>query len=395
MRFNKKLTVVISLLLCVCLLFSSASVNAASTSMSELNKQLAELQAEADRINNNINSLKGDIKNASALKNEYNKQLKNLQDQIDACETHISNYQKEIEAIEQDILKSEEEIKATKVLLKQRIRSLIMLGNNELSILLSNGEFSEYLNAEGLAKRISAYDQAIINEINAHIDEIEIKKQEIDKQKSEMLSVKQTLDAKYSALSKKEDEVNAELSKLYAENKDLQADLDRVNTAKAEFEKIIADLIAGEQGDHNSQYTGGTFTWPVPGYYKITSYYGNRKDPFDKTSNEFHKGLDISGSGIGGKPIVACASGKVTFAGFNEWGYGNYVVLNHGNNAKGQLLTTHYAHMRSVAVKSGQYVARGQIIGYVGTTGSSTGNHLHLEVRLNGSHTNPLPYLQN
>ncbi len=394
MRFNKKLTVVFSLLLCVCLLIGSVPVNAASNSLTELNKQLADLQAEADRINNNINSLKGDINNASALKKEYQKQLSNIQEQIDACETHIAKYEKEIAEIEAEIAKSEAEMAVKKVQIKQRIRALIMSGNNELSILLDNSEFADRLSTEGVAKRISAYDNALIKEINAHIEEIELKKQEIDKQKSEMQSIKQTLDAKYSSLSAKEEEVNRELAKLYSQNKDLQADLDRVETAKAEFEKMISDLIAGEKGDDNPEYSGGTFTWPVPGFHKITSYYGNRKDPFDTSSNEFHKGLDISGSGIGGKPIVACASGKVTFAGFNQWGYGNYVVLNHGNNAKGQLLTTHYAHMRSVAVSNGQYVARGQIIGYVGTTGSSTGNHLHLEVRLDGKHTDPLPYLQ-
>ena len=394
MRFNKKLTVVISLILTISLLFSCLPVNAATQSLTELNKQLADLQAEANRINNNINSLKGDIRNASALKKEYQKQTDNLQAQIDACETHISKFEGQIADIEKDIEKSEAEIKDTKILLKQRVRSLLMLGKGEISIILGNDGFSNYISGEALAKRILVYDEALINEINAHIDEIEIKKQEIDKQKSEMLSVKKTLSVKYAELSRKENEINRELNSLYDKSDDLKNELEMVEDAKAEFERLIANLIAGEKGEDNPIYSGAKFTWPTPGYYYITSYYGNRKDPFDKTSNEFHKGLDISGSGIGGKPIVACASGKVTFAGFNEWGYGNYVVLNHGNNSKGQLLTTHYAHMRSVAVSSGQYVVKGQVIGYVGTTGASKGNHLHLEVRLDGSHTNPLPYLQ-
>ncbi len=393
MRFNKKLTFVLSFVLSVCILFSSVSVNA-ETSLSELNQQLANLQADANRINNNINSLKGDINNASALKREYQKQIDNLQAQIDACENSIKKYENEIKAIEDDIAKSEEEITSTKRLLKQRVRSILMLGKGELSIVLGDGGFSNYISSEALAKRISVYDEAIINEINAHIEEIELKQQDIDKQKSEMLTIKKTLSSKYAVLAEKEAELNYQISSLKNKSDDLQAELERVEDAKAEFERLIANIIAGEKGDDNPLYSGGTFAWPTPGFYYITSYYGNRKDPFDKSSNEFHKGLDISGYGIGGKPIVACASGKVTFAGFNEWGYGNYVVLNHGNNSNGQLLTTHYAHMRSVAVTSGQYVVKGQTIGYVGTTGSSTGNHLHLEVRLDGSHTDPLPYLQ-
>jgi len=369
------------------------SVNAAS-SLSELNQQLANLQAEADRINGNINSLKGDIGNAAALKREYQRQIENIEAQISACETHITKYEGQITDIENDIKKSEKEIENTKILLKQRVRSLFMLGKGELSIILGDGDFSNYLSGETLAKRISVYDEALISKINAHISEIEIKKQKLDKQKSEMLTVKKTLSSKYAELSRKESEVNAELNGLYNQSDALQADLDKIEASKAEFEAMIADLLAGEKEEDNPTYTGGVFAWPTPGYYYITSYYGNRDDPFDTSSKEFHKGLDISGSGIGGKPIVACASGKVTFAGFNEWGYGNYVVLNHGNNSNGQLLTTHYAHMRSVAVSSGQYVTKGQVIGYVGTTGSSTGNHLHLEVRLDGYHTNPMAYLQ-
>ena len=394
MRFNKKLTVVISFILTISLIFSCLSVNAATQSLTELNKQLADLQAEANRINNNINSLKGDINSASALKREYQKQIDNLQAQIDACESSIKKYEDEITAIENDIKKSEEEISTTKRLLKQRVRSILMLGKGELSIVLGDGGFSNYISSEALAKRISVYDEALINEINAHIDEIELKQQEIDKQKSEMLSIKKTLSSKYAVLAEKEAELNSTISDLRDKSEDLQNELEMVEDAKAEFERLIANLIAGEKGDDNPIYSGAKFTWPVPGFYYIISYYGNRKDPFDTSSTEFHKGIDITGSGIGGKPIVACASGKVTFAGFNQWGYGNYVVLNHGNNSKGQLLTTHYAHMRSVAVSSGQYVVKGQVIGYVGTTGSSTGNHLHLEVRLDGSHTNPLPYLQ-
>lgn len=393
MRFNKKLTVAFSIVLAICICLPKISVNAAS-SLSELNQQLANLQAEADRINSNINSLKGDIGNAAALKREYQKQIDNLESQISACETHITKYEGQIADIENDIKKSEKEIENTKILLKQRVRSLFMLGKGELSIILGDGDFSNYLSGETLAKRISVYDEALISKINAHISEIEIKKQKLDKQKSEMLTVKKTLSSKYAELTRKESEVNAELNGLYNQSDALQADLDKIEASKAEFEAMIADLLAGEKEEDNPTYTGGVFAWPTPGFYYITSYYGNRDDPFDTSSIEFHKGLDISGSGIGGKPIVACASGKVTFAGFNEWGYGNYVVLNHGNNSNGQLLTTHYAHMRSVAVSSGQYVTKGQVIGYVGTTGSSTGNHLHLEVRLDGYHTNPMAYLQ-
>lgn len=390
MRFKSKLFAAVCLVLCVIMPLSV--FGASAQTVSEMNSELAKLEAEAAEINKKVNSLKGSIENASELKEQYENQIKNLEAQISTCEEYISGYTAEIETLEKEIAQKQADIESQETLLKQRIRAIVMLGQNEMSIVAGDGSFADYLSKEVMAKRVTAYDNALIDDINRSIDQINANKQEIAKKQSEMMSVKRTLSEKQVELKQKEEAVAQQLDVLYSQNSALSGELSKIRAAQDEYERLIQQAIQSEKGEDNAEYTGGELLWPVPGYYYISSPYGWRTDPFDSSSREFHKGIDIAGSGIGGKPIVAAADGKVTTAGFNQWGYGNYVVLNHGNK-DGVLFTTHYAHMRSIAVSAGQYVKKGQVIGYVGTTGSSTGNHLHFEVRLDGSHTNPQNYL--
>ena len=123
-----------------------------------------------------------------------------------------------------------------------------------------------------------------------------------------------------------------------------------------------------------------SFRWPLPGYSTITSGFGSRWG-----SN--HTGIDISGGGVYGSPIVAAEAGTVVVAA-THWSYGNYVIVDHGGG-----YTTLYAHMSSIGCSVGDYVTKGQTIGYVGSTGESTGPHLHFEVRINGTAQNPQNYV--
>lgn len=140
----------------------------------------------------------------------------------------------------------------------------------------------------------------------------------------------------------------------------------------------------------NPDFTSGKFTWPVPGYYNITSYYGYRVNPVSGIY-KLHGGIDVASAGIYGKPIVAAADGVVLIAGWSS-SFGNWVLINHGMSG-GKQYATVYAHMcKSPSVSSGQSVTAGQTIGYVGSTGNSTGNHLHFEIRVNGDRVDPMNY---
>ncbi|HBI04642.1 MAG TPA: hypothetical protein DDY49_11510, partial [Paenibacillaceae bacterium] len=168
----------------------------------------------------------------------------------------------------------------------------------------------------------------------------------------------------------------------------LKSQIHELNEAKQD--EINAAMSVVNQGASNysssgAKYTGGQFVWPVRG--TITSYYGYRSDPFNGRSS-YHDGLDIAAPG--GTPIHAAASGTVTFAGTMN-GYGNVVIIFHGNG-----LSSFYAHIRNggIKVSKGQSVSQGQYIAQVGSTGRSTGNHLHFSVIKNGSKVDPMSYLR-
>ena len=177
--------------------------------------------------------------------------------------------------------------------------------------------------------------------------------------------------------------INSDQKSLEKENAAYEAAINNLER------QIQAALSAANSGGSNSNknpvFTSARFSWPVPGYYNITSYFGQRW-------GRLHGGVDISSAGIEGKPIIAAASGVVLSAGYNTGGYGNWVMINHGTNG-GKQYATVYGHMKySPSVSAGQSVKAGQVIGYVGNTGRSYGNHLHFEVRVNGSRVNPMGY---
>ncbi len=150
---------------------------------------------------------------------------------------------------------------------------------------------------------------------------------------------------------------------------------------KATDEVIIKGSKDGETSLSYDSSSSGTFCWPMPYTHNLTSTFGYRW-------GSQHGGLDISAGGIYGQPIIAAASGTVTFAGYDDSGYGYYVTIDHGSG-----YSTLYGHCSSLAVSSGQQVSQGDVIGYVGSTGYSTGPHLHFEIRVDGVQTDPLGYV--
>lgn len=194
-------------------------------------------------------------------------------------------------------------------------------------------------------------------------------------------------------------ELNSVISDLEGQKSGLEDQLAEYSAAIDEFEaKIQAEAAAAAAAANNNKNNNSNsgsnssgsviskpnssgWVWPCPGFYYISSYVGPR---WGRT----HNGLDIAGSNIYGQPIVAARAGTVIDAGWNSGGYGNYVMINHGDG-----FITIYGHMSSVASYTGQSVSAGQVIGYVGNTGRSTGPHLHFEVRLNGSVEDPLDFV--
>ena len=151
-------------------------------------------------------------------------------------------------------------------------------------------------------------------------------------------------------------------------------------------EGVAADgSEAPDVGEYSS--SGATLGWPVPGCYSVSSHYGTRTHPITGEVSRMHYGMDIDGYGHDGGDIVSCGDGVVTEVGYNN-GYGNYIVVDHGNGVQ-----TLYAHMSGTAVSEGTAVNQGETIGYLGSTGMSTGTHCHLEVFVDGENVDPADYV--
>lgn len=368
----------------VCLPTSAASTSQMKSEIEELEEKSKKLEAE-------ISALKKDKAKQQTIANKLDEQISNTQAKIAACTRLISGYKSEIKALETEITNKQAEIEETKFLYKQRMRSIYMSGstNSDLLILLDADSFADYLALSEVSKTVSAHDKKLVNEITKAIASIKESQKAINEKMEAQNSAKSTLASEQAKLKSQQSEVNGVISSINSDQKALEKENAAYHAAINQLEKEIqAALSAATSGGtsaKNPVFTSAKFLWPVPGYYNITSYYGQRW-------GRLHGGIDIASAGIEGKPIVAAADGVVIAAGYNNGGYGNWVMINHGTNG-GKQFATVYAHMKySPSVKNGQSVKSGQVIGYVGTTGRSTGNHCHFEIRVNGSRVNPMGY---
>ncbi len=366
------------------------SVKAATPTVDDYKSYIAQLEQEQSEIQAEINSLKSDKNATQKVKNAIQRKIDNLQSQINACNRQINDCDTKIDQLENAIINKNNELEETKYVFRQRLRAIYMSGGSSISsiaLILSAENLDELLSKSELAKSVSAFDSALMDKIIEDVKIIEESKVQIAKLSDEQEAVKKTLDSKKGELMTEMKAVNADLSQIGGNISNLQSQANAIDKAIQEYEQSIRDALdVGSDQTHDGQ-----FMWPVPGYRSISSPYGWRKDPFTGKS-KFHKGIDIAGSGIKGKPIVAAADGTVSLADYNKGGYGYYVMVNHGEDSKGDKYVTLYAHMTKYIVSVGQTVKKGQTIGYVGTTGASTGYHLHFEIRINGETTNPTNY---
>ena len=236
------------------------------------------------------------------------------------------------------------------------------------------------LNRSHYIKTISDYD----NDLLADYKEQELAVQKTKQLLDEEQEVIEALYAEQSTIKQELAEVkiakNQRMGILQTEESQLNEQLSKFEAMSKQLEDEIKKLSAASTG----KYNGGAFEWPVPGYYRISSEYNPREHPISG-SWHFHQGIDIPAPY--GVKVVAAADGEVVRAGW--WGgFGNAVVIDHGGG-----LISIYGHNSSVTVGVGQKVKKGQQVAKIGSTGDSTGNHSHFEVRINGNHTNPWNYL--
>ena len=251
------------------------------------------------------------------------------------------------------------------------------------SILFSSKDFADLLDNAMMVEEIMDYDNQVMDQLIALREQIEQDKAELETARQEQQDAKAEQEAAQANLQAQESEVDALLSQISNQEDELEA---REAQLRAASDAATAEIAAAERelaAQIANVPSESGFLWPLPGRYNLSSLFGSRKHPITGKANN-HTGIDIPASS--GTSILAAKSGVVTTSTYNN-SYGNYVVVSHSDGT-----STLYAHMVRRNCSKGDTVSQGQVIGYVGTTGSSTGNHLHFEVRVNGSRVDPINY---
>lgn len=366
-------------------LSDSGRASAANT-ISGLNKKLSDIDKRKKDLKNEIERVKNAKQSITEKKEAIDKQINITVEEISTINSLIEELNAKVKTCESELTVAEKETAEKYKLFKQRVRAMEESGRvSYISIILSADSFSSLLSRAEIINDVVSHDRVLIKELKKKQSEIAIKKQEIEQSCTEQQNAKNKLAARKNSLNEQNNQVNSLMNQLKSEQEEyeraLKEEEEAQNIAKAEIKKLLAAQDSG-----SSTYVGGTFMWPVPSSTTITSPYGMRTDPFNH-KQRFHTGVDIAAPR--GTPIVAANSGTVIVSGWSARGYGNYVVINHGGGK-----STLYAHQSQVAVSKGDKVTKGQTIGYIGSTGNSTGPHLHFEVLINGDDTNPMNYFK-
>ena len=390
-----------SLFLAMACLLLTVSVYpaAAATSMSSLQNKLNKLSQSIEQHKKELSDAKKKEQAAKALESELKEKVTVVQSQISVLKGQIAEVQnsiglkeQEIAAKEQQITEKEAEIADQWGDFKQHMAAMQELRDGgSVAMLSAVNDLYELLTFNEVMQDISVKDTEIMDNMKAAKSELEADKVELEAQRKELQSQKAELDTQNYQMKAKQSELNSSISAAQLSAQDAQKaqqtaqaaiESDELNyeAVKKEIQKLIAAAASSKP-----QLSFSGFACPLKRYTRISSEYGWRKNPVSGV-NRLHAGIDLAAPG--GTPIYAAASGYVQVAGWSSGGYGNYVIIYHGSMSDGNAYSTLYGHMKSVATSAGKYVKQGELIGYVGSTGNSTGNHLHLEVWKGGKKAN-------
>ena len=361
---------------------------AGAVTQSEIDALKAEQAASQARQD----ELEEQLADAEADQAEAQQRRQLLQAQLDAINNEIENIDKQIAYYDQEIAQKEAEQaeaeaneQAQYELFCQRVRAMEEEGTvSYWSILFNSESFSEMLDRLADIDAVMAYDNQVMDELIAIREEIIALRTQLETSRAEEQAARDQQAAKQAEQQAKVAEAQKLLDQINADVAEVNRQLDAESEAAAEIQAEIAQKqkqLEEQRRQNNITIDSETsYLWPLPGYYRLSSLFGYRIHPITGEAHS-HTGIDIPAPG--NTPILACKSGQVVTSAYH-YSYGNYVVIDHGNGN-----STLYAHMSSRAVSEGDMVTQGQTIGYVGTTGNSTGNHLHLEVRDNYTRVDP------
>lgn len=360
-------------------------------------------QSEKEKLQDNLEAAQELKKALQVTKNELTDHMVELDNEMSQVSMKLFEVEELLKMKEVEHRETEERLVVAKDNIEKqyedmKIRIQFMYEHGSMSfleILLSSSSFSEMLNKAEYIEQVSAYDRQMLNQY-------EVTKVKVEKLEKELSDQKQILETVRADVQKQQDEMKGLIDEKKEEISEYETDIANKEKAIKEYEDMIAeqDGIIGaleaavasakkkqqQMGvsNNSASYGGGTFCWPAPSYTRISDDYGWRTHP-TLGVQQFHNGVDMASPS--GSPILAAADGVVVAASYNAT-MGNYVMIDHGGG-----LFTIYMHASALFVSSGNVVSAGDEIAAVGSTGRSTGPHLHFGVRLNGSYVSPWNYL--
>ncbi len=404
-------------------------------------ESLNNLKNQRTNVEDILSKLEAEKQNSEKYLADLDAKVSEIADKIYKLQIEIDTKNEEIDATQKQIEKAEVDIAEQYEAMKLRIQYMYENGNaNYVSMILDSQSIGDFLNRAEYISEITSYDRNMLDEMQAKKNEIEAAKASLDRQLADLETLQTEAEAERAAtetlMAAKNAEiesVNASISEAENQIKNLDEDIEAQQELISEMESIEArrkaeeasrkaaeeasrkaaeeasrkaaeeaSRKAAENSEKNNQTeqpttkapqnntqnpssNSGKFIWPLSGRSYISSYFSMRNDPFGGSSTEFHNGIDIPAPT--GTPIMAVSGGQVAWS-YLSSSAGNWIGIDHGNGTYSV-----YMHMSSRLVKEGDYVTTGQIIGLVGSTGRSTGPHLHLSIRVDGNYVNPLNYV--
>ena len=362
---------------------STKSLQEAQDEKAQLEKALKEAQSTIEDLRDS----KGDIESKVT---ELNQQLIDISARITDLENQLTAKSEDIQETKDELAGAKEREAQQYADMKVRIQFMYENGQTSyLEALLSSRNISEFLNSADYIAQIQSYDRQKLTEYQDTVESIVNLEAQLEQEYTDLEALKSTVESNKATVAAMMRQKESELADISGDIEDAQSDADYYAAEIQAQEELIAAIKRAEAekaaaGVEEHPYTGGAFRWPCPSSTRVTSDYGMRVSPMSGASSN-HKGIDIGASA--GADIIAAADGTVTAASYSS-AAGNYVMIDHGGG-----LYTVYMHASSLLVSPGQTVSAGDVIAKVGSTGISTGSHLHFGVSLNGSYVSPWSYL--
>lgn len=355
-------------------------------------KQRDTLQSGLTDVKKLVADLENSKKNLKDYVTKLDANLAEIEAKIAELKDLINDKEKEIEetqaALEEAIATEEEQYAA----MKQRVKFMYEQGQTfYLDMIFASENFGDMLNRTEFVEKLMAYDRQKLKEYQETRAQVEELKEELEAEKIVLDAAKEAVEEEQTALNtlidSKEQEIKtyeADISNKAQLIKEYEAEIAEQNAAIAALEQAVAEERKKLEEANRPKYDGGKFKWPAPSYTRISDDYGTRIHPILGVK-QFHNGIDMAAPS--GSPILAAYDGEVVAAAYNA-SMGNYIMIDHGDS-----VYTIYMHASALYVSKGQYVSRGDKIAAVGSTGRSTGPHLHFSVRVNGNYVSPWNYL--